>query len=124
MSYEGMVQGSADSDNYPFNLGYGELVINEVGDNPGAEDVLRFGGGILPWELGVRRGGLDLHLVHVNGTDRVVVRNWFTSTDTSANFFTSSTLERIEFFTAGSGRSPIALNWAWPVEEMKPPTGS
>ncbi len=98
MSYVETVQGSADSDTYQFNLGDGELVIDEVSNNPGAEDVLRFGEGVLPWELEVRREGLDLHLVHANGTDRVVIRNWFTSTDTSATFSTDSTLERIEFF--------------------------
>jgi Ca2+-binding RTX toxin-like protein len=98
MSYVGTVQGSADSDNYQFNLGDGELLINETSSNPGAEDVLRFGEGILPWELEIRREGLDLHFVHINGTDRVVVRNWFTSTGTSAASSTSSTLERIEFF--------------------------
>ncbi|QKE64574.1 hypothetical protein HNE05_14870 [Aquipseudomonas campi] len=98
MSYVETVQGSADSDNYQFNLGDGELVIDEVSNNPGAEDVLRFGEGILPWELEVRRQGLDLHLVHINGTDSVVVRNWFSSTDASATFSTDSTLERIEFF--------------------------
>ncbi|MBB6343300.1 Ca2+-binding RTX toxin-like protein [Pseudomonas fluvialis] len=101
MSDVRMVQGSADGDTYQFNLGDGELVINEVTNNPGAEDVLRFGEGVSPWELQLVRVGRDLHFAHFNGTDRVIVRNWFSSTTTSATFSSSSTLERVEFFEGG-----------------------
>jgi Ca2+-binding RTX toxin-like protein len=70
--------GGVNGDLYLFNLGDGQDAIQEnfyYGSS--AVDVLRFGAGILPGDVGVTRVGLDLVLTLSNGTGGVTVQNWF-----------------------------------------------
>ena len=70
------------SDTYLFDLGGGVDTINETYDLYGfAKDVLKFGAGINPSDISVLRNGVNLELRHFNGADKVIVNNWFTSSD-------------------------------------------
>lgn len=99
-TYEGgtgndYLRGTTRSDLYIFNLGDGQdtIIETEVGGGPANQvDVLRFGAGIVPAEVLVTRTGNDLVLVHANGTDKVTVKNWYTSPGSTQN-----QLERVEF---------------------------
>jgi Ca2+-binding RTX toxin-like protein len=99
-TYEGgsgndMLRGTSMADLYLFNLGDGADTIYEVevGGQPVAQlDVLRFGAGIGPSDITVGRNGADLLLTHVNGSDRVTIKNWFTNPGQTAN-----QIERVEF---------------------------
>lgn len=91
-TYEGgtgndTLNGTHGADLYLFGLGDGQDTIVE---RPGVGvDVLRFGEGIAPGDVSVSRSGLDLVLAHVNGADRVTVKDWFASTGYQ--------VERVEF---------------------------
>lgn len=99
-TYEGgtgndYLRGTTRSDLYLFNLGDGQdtLVEAEVGGGPANQvDILRFGAGIVPSDILVTRTGNDLVLVHANGSDKVTVKNWYTSPGSTQN-----QLERVEF---------------------------
>ena len=83
---------SGGSDTYLFDLGGGVNTINESSDYSNATDVLRFGAGINPGDISVVRNGNDLEFRHLNGTDKVIVANWFISANTSAY-----KLDRVDF---------------------------
>ena len=83
---------SGGSDTYLFDLGGGVNTINESSDYSNATDVLRFGAGINPGDISVVRNGNNLEFRHSNGTDKVIVANWFISANTSAY-----KLDRVDF---------------------------
>lgn len=85
--------GANGSDLYLFNLGDGIDTIQECVDYYGsAVDVLRFGAGIAASDIRVVRNGVNLELQHANGSDKVIVANWF-ATGSSAYY----QVERVEF---------------------------
>uniref|UniRef100_UPI0011AF7701 calcium-binding protein n=1 Tax=Alicycliphilus denitrificans TaxID=179636 RepID=UPI0011AF7701 len=97
------------ADRYLFDLGDGHDTLREVevtGQPSGQVDVLRFGPGIAPADISIRRSTVDLVLAHVNGTDSVTVKSWFTAPGSSAN-----QVERVEF-ADGTAWSHIDLT-AW-----------
>ena len=75
------------SDTYLFNLGDGIDYIAETYDVIGNDiDVLKFGEGIDPRDITVTRSssiwsGNNLEFRHANGTDKVIVANWYASTN-------------------------------------------
>ena len=84
---------SGGSDTYLFDLGGGIDTINETIDYySNATDVLKFGAGINPGDISVVRNGLNLEFRHSNGSDKVIVANWFANAD--ARYYK---LERIDF---------------------------
>lgn len=77
------IYGSFGEDTYVFNLGDGQDLLierraNEAYSNisPTA-DTLVFGEGITASDLSYHRNGLDMHILHANGTDSIIVQNWF-----------------------------------------------
>lgn len=103
------LNGTSRADRYLFDLGDGHDTLREVevtGQPSGQVDVLRFGPGIAPADISIRRSTVDLVLAHVNGTDSVTVKSWFTAPGSSAN-----QVERVEF-ADGTAWSHIDLT-AW-----------
>lgn len=101
-TYEGgagndTLRGTTMADLYLFNLGDGQDTLNEVdayySQPVGQVDVLRFGAGIAPADIQASRNGYDLVLAHVNGTDKVTIKSWFSGGAAA----TSYQVERIEF---------------------------
>ena len=80
------------SDTYLFDLGGGIDTINETIDYSNATDVLKFGAGINPGDISVVRNGNNLEFRHSNGSDKVIVANWFANAD--VRYYK---LERIDF---------------------------
>lgn len=77
------IYGSFGEDTYIFNLGDGQDLLierraNEAYSNiePTA-DTLSFGEGIAASNLSFHRRGLDMIIEHANGTDSIIVQNWF-----------------------------------------------
>jgi Ca2+-binding RTX toxin-like protein len=99
-TYEGgtgndVLKGTSMADLYLFNLGDGLDTINEVevtGQLVGQVDVLRFGPSITAGDVTVSRNGSNMVFTHVNGTDKVIVSNWFTGAGATAY-----QIERVEF---------------------------
>ncbi|MBD9426959.1 calcium-binding protein [Pseudomonas sp. PDM15] len=89
--------GSYKNDTYLFNLGDGVDTIVETSSVTGAVDVLRFGEGIKLEDLQFQRSGVDLVIAHANGVDKVVVKNVLSSTAVSADWSSSTLLEKVEF---------------------------
>ncbi|MCU9951763.1 calcium-binding protein, partial [Pseudomonas sp. PDM13] len=85
--------GGTGDDTYLFNLGDGQDTIQEYAGHGSWNDVLRFGEGIRPEDIIVRRDGTSLVLEHVNGADKVTVEYWFYN----GGYETSYQLDRIEF---------------------------
>ncbi|WP_276548395.1 calcium-binding protein, partial [Chromobacterium alkanivorans] len=82
--------GGAGADVYQFNLGDGVDVIRDAGGlDVSVKDEIRFGADILVKDVSVSRQGDNLVLIHVNGSDRLVVEGYFASA--------SSRIERIVF---------------------------
>jgi len=82
-----IIYGSSGADTYLFNLGDGQDHIFDpgcynyyYGDN--AVDTLRFGEGIRPEDISMRREGDDFLFIHSNGRDQVLIKNVF-AMDTS-----------------------------------------
>jgi len=69
--------GGRGDDRYVIALGDG---TDTVWDDAGVEAVV-FDASVMAADIVVRREGDDLALIHRNGTDKVVVVNWFTATD-------------------------------------------
>lgn len=69
-----LLKGGLGNDTYLFNVGDGQDTIIESG---GAGDVLQFGEGIDLAALTFSRIGDDLSLQHANGSDGVVIKDWF-----------------------------------------------
>ncbi|MFQ7899393.1 calcium-binding protein, partial [Stutzerimonas degradans] len=92
--------GSYYSDTYLFNLGDGVDTIYESVNSSASTsytDVLRFGAGINSSDMRTQRSGYDLVFAHINGTDKVILKNLFTDTTSAASHYGSSVLERVEF---------------------------
>lgn len=71
------------ADTYLVDQGGGVDTINETPDYFNAyTDVLQYGVGINPGDITAVRVGVNLELRHSNGADKVIVNNWFASTDT------------------------------------------
>ena len=60
-------------------------------------DTLRFGEGIAVADIQVQRVGADFVFMHSNGTDKVVLKNVFATTNSTSNYQASSVLEKVEF---------------------------
>ncbi|WP_019101217.1 calcium-binding protein, partial [Chromobacterium haemolyticum] len=72
--------GGAGADVYLFNLGDGVDVIRDTGGlDVSVKDEIRFGADILVKDVSVSRQGDNLVLIHVNGSDRLVVEGYFAS---------------------------------------------
>jgi Ca2+-binding RTX toxin-like protein len=75
--------GSYGNDVYRFNLGDGQDVITETPQDGAfsniipSEDTLEFGAGISAEDLSYIRSGKDLQVSHANGTDGILIKNWF-----------------------------------------------
>jgi Ca2+-binding RTX toxin-like protein len=80
------------SDTYLYNLGGGVDTIEETFDYNNAPDVLKFGEGISVSDIQAVRVGNHLELRHSNGSDKVIVGNWFASADVR-----DRKLERVDF---------------------------
>ncbi len=86
------LSGGRAGDVYRFDFGDGRDTITEYGAaDEGTMDILRFGAGISPSDVAVRRDGLDLIFEHSNGSDRISVKRWFEVKGPGYQ------LERIEF---------------------------
>jgi Ca2+-binding RTX toxin-like protein len=75
--------GSYGNDVYRFNLGDGQDVVTETPQDGAfsnitpSEDTLEFGAGISAEDLSYVRSGKDLQISHANGTDGILIKNWF-----------------------------------------------
>jgi Ca2+-binding RTX toxin-like protein len=69
--------GGSGSDVYIFNAGDGQDVINNYDTGAGRTDSLRFGPGILPANMLVRRAGDSLVLTFAGSEDQVTISNYF-----------------------------------------------
>jgi len=72
------LNGTTGADTYLFNLGWGSDTLYEQ-DNPNLRvtDVISFGEGISPADIQLSRIGRDLVFSHVNGQDKLTVKDWF-----------------------------------------------
>jgi Ca2+-binding RTX toxin-like protein len=68
------VSGGAGNDTYLFNRGDGKDTVIEPGW--GTQDILRFGAGIAPSDITLRRVGYDLYLGINNSSDEVKIKDW------------------------------------------------
>jgi hypothetical protein len=89
-----ILYGSHSGDTYLFNLGDGVDTIIEAGSNAGAVDILRFGESIGAEQIWLERTGNDLQLQLLGSDDRVLVKNWY-----------SSTASQVEQFQLDDGRA-------------------
>ncbi|MBI5329538.1 MAG: putative Ig domain-containing protein, partial [Betaproteobacteria bacterium] len=96
------LRGGLGADVYLFNLGDGADTLLEA-----REDTLRFGPGIRPEDITLQRNGLNLELVHINGADKVIVRDWFGEWINNG-----SPMGRIEFTPAIPGSEAVAWTGA------------
>jgi Ca2+-binding RTX toxin-like protein len=77
------LRGSFGEDTYLFNLGDGHDLLIERRENEAysniapTADTLIFGAGIASSDLSFNRHGNDLLIQHSNGTDSILVQNWF-----------------------------------------------
>src|SRR5690606_1298067 len=94
--------GGYHSDTYQFDLGDGVDTIYEMSGGYAHTDVLRFGEGIQASDIQAQRSGSDLVLAHTNGTDKVIVKNLFTTATSSAGINSSYVIERLEFADGSS----------------------
>ena len=73
-----VLQGGTGNDTYVFGLGDGE---DRIIDSSGS-DMLSFGQGIARGDLSFSKAGVNLRIALPNGTDAVVLENWFTGNTT------------------------------------------
>ncbi|MFK4076522.1 calcium-binding protein, partial [Ectopseudomonas khazarica] len=95
------LHGSYYSDTYLFNLGDGVDTIVETANGYAHTDVLRFGEGIKPEDIQALRVGNDLVYAHVNGTDKVIIKNIFSAGSTTG-IYSNAMVERLEFADGSS----------------------
>ena len=75
--------GSYGNDTYRFNLGDGQDTLTETPEGAAYSnvspslDTLEFGSGISSQDLSFVRSGKDLQINHSNGTDGILIKNWF-----------------------------------------------
>ncbi|MEN2426794.1 calcium-binding protein [Chromobacterium vaccinii] len=76
------LKGGAGRDIYVFNLGDGNDVIinNSVNVSVSHQSEIRLGVGISVSDIVVVRAGNDVILKHVNGSDSILIQNWFSAT--------------------------------------------
>ncbi|AOZ50787.1 hypothetical protein BKX93_12800 [Chromobacterium vaccinii] len=76
------LKGGAGRDIYVFNLGDGNDVIinNSVNVSGSHQSEIRLGVGISVSDIVVVRAGNDVILKHVNGSDSILIQNWFSAT--------------------------------------------
>ncbi|AXE29617.1 hypothetical protein DK842_06720 [Chromobacterium phragmitis] len=76
------LKGGAAHDIYVFNLGDGNDVIinNSVNVSVSHQSEIRLGVGISVSDIVVVRAGNDVILKHVNGSDSILIQNWFSAT--------------------------------------------
>src|SRR5690606_25623376 len=96
------LHGSYYSDTYLFNLGDGVDTIHETTAGYSNTDVLRFGEGIQQADIQFQRVGTDLVFAHVNGADKIILKNVFNGTSATAGVYSSSLIERLEFADGSS----------------------
>ncbi|MCZ4321518.1 calcium-binding protein [Pseudomonas anguilliseptica] len=99
--------GGNYADTYLFNLGDGVDTITEMTGSSSTvyTDVLRFGEGISASDIQTQRVGVDLVFAHSNGVDKVVLKNVFNSTASTAGYIAASVIEKVEFADGTS--------WTW-----------
>ena len=88
------ITGSYARDTYLFNVGDGHDTIHDdvsfyssaavayFQANPNAadyQDEIRFGPGVQASDIELQRAGNDMVFAHVNGTDSITVKNWFSN---------------------------------------------
>ena len=75
--------GSYGNDTYRFNLGDGQDTLTETPQGEAysniapSTDSLEFGPAIAAGDLSFTRHGADLQINHANGTDGILIKNWF-----------------------------------------------
>jgi Ca2+-binding RTX toxin-like protein len=75
--------GSYGNDTYRFNLGDGQDTLTETPEGEAysniapSQDTLEFGSDIAAQDLSFVRSGNDLQINHTNGTDGILIKNWF-----------------------------------------------
>lgn len=75
--------GSHGNDTYRFNLGDGQDTLTETPEGEAysnvapSQDTLEFGSDISAQDLSFVRSGKDLQINHTNGTDGILIKNWF-----------------------------------------------
>lgn len=75
--------GSYGNDTYRFNLGDGQDTLTETPEGEAysniapSQDTLEFGSDISVQDLSFVRSGKDLQINHTNGTDGILIKNWF-----------------------------------------------
>ncbi|QHE97918.1 hypothetical protein LCG56_05525 [Pseudomonas cannabina pv. alisalensis] len=105
-----ILTGGEGSDLYLYNLGEGQDTITENSSYAiGNIDTLRFGVGIQATDIAVSASGTDMVFSHVNGSDKITVKDWFAQDSGRCQ------LERVEFADGtnwtGSALTTQALNY-------------
>jgi len=90
--------GGDGADTYRFELGDGRDVVMESGQGA---DALLFGPGIAKADVQASRAGNDLVLAHLNGTDKVTIKDWFNDA--------TKQVESITFVATGQAFTPSEL---------------
>ena len=98
-----IISATCFTDTYKFNLGDGQDTITEAESNFRPTDRLIFGPGIAANDIKALRSGNDMVFCHVNGTDKITVKNWFVDAGYQ--------IERVEFVDSTVWNS-IALTQA------------
>lgn len=93
------ITGSVYADLFLFNQGDGFDSIFDPGPANFGNDVLRFESGLSSIDITPIKAGSDLIFKHVNNSDQVTVKNWYTSSKYQ--------IERIEFSSGGLWESVL-----------------
>ncbi|QND88019.1 Enterohemolysin EhxA [Chromobacterium vaccinii] len=75
------LRGGGDKDIYRFNLGDGQdIIVNSPTlQTQSAHNEIRFGVNIVASDIRVARSGNDIVLSHINGSDSILIRDWYLS---------------------------------------------
>ncbi|MEN7433720.1 calcium-binding protein, partial [Chromobacterium sp. TRC.1.1.SA] len=75
------LRGGGDKDIYRFNLGDGQdIIVNSPTiQTQSAHNEIRFGVNIVASDIRVARSGNDIVLRHINGSDSILIRDWYLS---------------------------------------------
>ncbi|MDD0972982.1 calcium-binding protein [Pseudomonas fontis] len=96
------LRGGPGVDTYLIEVNGGQDVIEDF-DGYFNPNILKYGAGINAADITVSRDGLDLCLTHVNGVDKVTLKNWFSLNDRQPY------ISRIEF-ADGTLWSPMEIS--------------
>jgi len=102
-----VLTGGAGNDVYAFEPGGGQDVIVDIDAAPGNSDVARFGAGVGPLDLVIKRVGNDLVLSVHDSADSVAVRDWYLGAD-----------HQVETIQAGDGRRLLSSQVQLLVQDM------